>query len=293
MNKILILILLGITSTTTIATGKTVIVQEVIDIRATGSHQKVLRLTLALDAQLTRNSIGFLPPKIAKAKSDLREDLIRQTPSNASPIFQSISNIIPEKPFSFTVRLKNPARSATKLMIDGEVALLVPNENNSGRIGVKDFLASSGKKLSNPELAKRNISIAYYTKDDLYRLEKKAEKAKKIAKEQSKDEQIELENAVGKAFADIASQGYNPFVDLGDLTFLITDESDQILKMELFDAEHNIIEVNGRASTTDKTNGLHGMSFKRMLPSNGYLVIYLKTIDNVKTVPFNLVVDLP
>jgi hypothetical protein len=192
-------------------------------------------------------------------------------------------------------RIGLPKTGSRLLFVEGVAEVYVGGANDY--VEVKHYLQNSGKSIKAPLLDKYDIEVSFMTKDDLIDMQEKMN----AEKEKARKDKREIENMgkeLGNAFSELLVEAFKNAFSFGgqaDLTFVMKDMSGRLLNVELYDDNGNLMEVQSRSFHHDKDAGTFriGMSYKRMLPHEGTVRIYVDRGDGVVTVPFNNTVQLP
>ncbi len=274
---------------TTYAADVNVTVSEVTDNRTTGKFFKGLDIEFEVKSQSLTKAKGMLPFSISKATSDLGENLVNKS-KNESASFFTFQQLKPNKPIKIKTKLKNPSRKASSVHITGSLNIYVPDNNPNNIVTIKDYFKFSSKTIHHKNFKSRGISFTFFNKDDLAIYTEKAKKAKELARKKKINEKFTLIEEVGEDLADAFA---NMFWGNSDLTFIITDPNNQILKITLYNENGQEMETTSRSSSPKRISGRHGMNYKKMIPFKGKLVINLAGKNNIKTVPVNITAPLP
>ncbi|MCG8672110.1 MAG: hypothetical protein MI867_22080 [Pseudomonadales bacterium] len=269
-------------------------IKEVTDSRTTGKFFKGLSVDLEIKGKTLDNAIGIMPPILERAVSDLGENLLKEeSSSNGSPIFK-LKHIEKNYTPKLQLKLKNPARNASEVNIKGEIEVYSPQNTENEKVLIKDYLDHSGKRVELKELTDRGIKLTFFTKDDFIKFKKKAAETRAKARRERRDEKEIAMETMGEAFAEMFNEAFSFFGGgTSDLTFLITDTQNQIYKIELYNGNNEIIKTEGTSYSGNQDNATYGFDYRKMLPREGYLAIYLATEENVQRIPFDLSVVLP
>ncbi|NOY67394.1 MAG: hypothetical protein GXP13_08290 [Gammaproteobacteria bacterium] len=287
--KRLFLIVLLLVVQNSFAANVDIKIKEVSDKRTTGKFFKGLNIDIEVKGKTLSGAQGMLPMKVNKASSNLGENLIKKSGSEGANFF-SLRKVKQGEPLKIQVQLKNPSRKATHVQLKGELKVYIPDHNPANSVTIDNYLQFSGKPIKHKNFKSRGISFIFFNKDDFSDYKNKAQKAKDLARQKKISEKSALKDALGEALADAFTQ---MFWGSNDLSFIITDPDNQILKITLFNDKGKEIETSSRTSSNKRVNGHHGMDYKKMLPYKGKLVVQLAGKNNIKAVPVNLSVPLP
>lgn len=185
------------------------------------------------------------------------------------------------------VKLKNPARKAAFIKLEGTLDIFVPADDPEATIKISNAKKTAGTPVKSEVLKAANASV-------VLRLPKKPnEEASGTDTEANeanvdvKDEPLEatLGEGVEQAFSGMFSIGGGP----NSITLEIVDPEEKIKGIEFFSSKGKKIKPNGASSTGDETAKLiKTFDFEAPLPETAEMRIYVVTPKSERKIPFSL-----
>ena len=289
------------------ATELAVSLQEVTDTRTSGGMFKGLKVKLKVGGPALSDAWGIMPPTLAKAESDLGENLLDTADHHQTFAFLKLRPLDANKECTLELDLKNPGRQARSVTLSGTMTAYVPHGHKAETVVVTNYRQYTGTILVHPELQRRGIQIKFTVNvADQQNVPPRAETP--ASGGTTSTPTAATHNAITGLVAGMLSSG-NP---RHGLSMEIIDTEDQVLWVQLFDGANKPIAFNGwscrsgtpigvpvlpdHAGTNQEAAGAPKQcTFETpvVMPKEGQLVLYLSTDENLRTLPFSIGIDLP
>lgn len=252
------------------ATDVKVSVTEVKDQRSTGEYFNNLELKLKLIGDDSASIRGTKVLLNSASDDTGRNLLLAEEKKDHFEAFDGNRTI--------DLKFRNPARKAVVVKeITGELQLFMPDKDPASTVLVKGFMKTEGRPITDPALAKADISVSVLTKKEYESIKKEQEKK---VKEAAKKEGLTgaMMSAVEALLGGFFQVGDN------DLIFKIDDPSKNLIDMDVIDVKDAKIQNHGSMKSGDVTV----LSYEEAVPADARLRLFLKTQKSVVSVPLRL-----
>lgn len=290
-----------------LAAELTVAVQEVTDSRTTGEMFKGLKVNLKFSGPALSEAWGVLPPSMAKAESDLGENLLNEEDKFENCAFLRLRPMDANKEGVTEIELKNPGRQARRVTLSGTLAAYIPRGRKEETVVIENYQKQAGAAVSHPELKRRDVQFTY-TVNEGEQPNAAASPSGAAAGASVMPPGATAAGGLGGLFEGMFGMGGRR----PGLSMEIVDAKDQILSVQLFDSANRPVAFNGwscssgakvifpvttqgTATNQDDSKNSKQCTLDSLepLPKEGRLVLCLSTEENLRQLPFTIDVDLP
>jgi len=185
------------------------------------------------------------------------------------------------------VKLKNAARRASFISMEGTLDLFIPSEDPASTISVASVKSTAGTPIQSDTLKSINASVVLVPPKNPEENDSPA----KAETDNSSDEPSEAAAGAGlakgleAAFSKMFAFGGGP----NAITLEIVDPENKIQGIEFFSQEGNMIRSNGSSGSGDGSTKLtKTLDFEEPLPENAEMRIYVLTEKSQRKIPFHL-----
>ena len=255
--------------TTAYAEDIRVMVSEVKETRTTGQFFAGLELKLKILGDNISDAKG-LKPRITKAVDDTGRNLLKDEDYKAD--FEKPDE---QGQFETTLKLKNPARKATAIKeVTGEIEIFVPKYDPGATSVIKNFMAQTGKTVSDPTLKDAKVDITVLTKEQFNKIKAEREKELKAQKE------------IGDAMVQLFGALFGGMMEMGENSVMLNvkDEGKKVIVIEFTDESGKKIHTQATMTMGD----VKVFEFDKPLPQKAQVMIFLATPKALIKTPFRL-----
>jgi len=189
--------------------------------------------------------------------------------------------------FEVEVNLKNPARKAAAIKLEGTLDMFVPASDPAATVKIANAKKTAGTPVKSAALqaVKASVTLAAPKKEKEAAPETDAKATEAKAGEGEGASEANIAEGMKEAFSSMFSMGGGP----NSVTLEITDPEGKIQGIEFFSSTGKEIKSNGYSSTGDvKEKLFKTLDFEAPLPETTEMRIYVATPKAEKKIPFNL-----
>lgn len=276
-----------------------VVTSNVEDRRSTSGHFVGLGIELKVVGDLLKEAKA-VRLVVERAIDETGKDLVDAEKSKSG--FEQIRSA-GENNMQLSLALKNPARQATVVReVSGYIEIFVPAKGAQSNITVANFMAGTGKPVTDATLKQAGIELTVWTKAQ-YEARKKAEE-ERLRKEREEKRKKggnepfeELGEAVAETMIGIFGKMFGGgFEEMGEfgVAIQINDPNGKLMDIAFEDAQGKPIKHKGMStlglSLSDLRKGQRTASyeFTDKLPDTARLKLALLTPEAIVKEPFKL-----
>jgi hypothetical protein len=243
-------------------------ISEISDKRTTGRFFAGLDIKLSVVGGQVADTRGVRRMKLERAVDDTGRNLLRED-KFPKTVFDTEIAAPQGDSLDLELSLSNPSRQAKQVLeISGQLELLTPHKDPKSILTFGPLSSLYGKKLALPTSIAKKLSITPMNKaafDDM----------RKNNAAQGQD---------GGELVNLFRQLFSINLDTESLGFLVSGDINDIVAVEVVDAQGKTLKRQSRSSSGSFTS----ISFAGGPPANGQIRVYLSTPQSVMRIPVQL-----
>lgn len=234
---------------------------------------------------------------VTRAVDDTGYDLIKKDDFFSATEFQNVDSNKAGQ-VKVEANLKNPPRKASLIKeLQGEVEVYCSTLDPAAVFKLEQFMQKLGQPI---EIKEQQVTLTLYDKNKYEEMKKESQStpppstppqsATTDSKKQIEDySSKEMANAFGKIFMNMFGMGN---MDEKSIAVRLQDPDSKVVEVRFFSANGQPIKNNGWFGSNEGPDRMKTYSFDKIMPSDAYLVVYLKTDKALKKVAINMK-DIP